>query len=329
MDKLITICRTILLAPFLGLALLVSGGAMAEGGEGRDPKKDCVECHEGFYAITRTKHHVQGDPRTPKAQNAECSGCHGDLSAHQATPRVKGLVPISFGAKAPPGPQNESCMNCHQAGTRIHWEGSKHQQTQTSCASCHRMHAPKDPVLVPETQASVCFDCHKDRRAEMHRLSTHPTKSGFITCSSCHASHGSSSQRASLQKDSVNETCYTCHAQFRGPFLWEHRSAQDDCTNCHNPHGTNNPPMLKVRQPFLCQQCHQNLNHANIVQSGTRLQPGVLGEFTPNVFGTNTANRIANSGQMGQAERLVGNACANCHMKIHGSNHPSGARLQR
>jgi DmsE family decaheme c-type cytochrome len=285
----------------------------AETGE----TKPCVECHEGFYGIAKTRHGVKGDSRTPQAQgksitgdpaDAMCGSCHGDLTEHNKKPRTPGLVPVTFGKKSPAAPQNEACLTCHQSGARIHWQGSKHQQTQQPCASCHRLHAPKDPVLVAETQASVCFDCHKDRRAELHRISTHPTKNGFFSCSACHAAHGSTAQRASLQKNTVNETCYTCHAQMRGPFLWEHRPAQDDCTNCHNPHGTNIAPMLKVRQPYLCQQCHQTTgaNHSATAYSSTALNP---------------SNTIS--------QRVLGNSCANCHNKVHGSNHPAGARLQR
>lgn len=277
--------------------------------------KSCVECHEGYYGILRTKHAVQDDPRTPQAKgklltgnpdDTMCGSCHGDLSEHLKTPRKPGLVPTVFGSKATSEPQNEACLSCHQNGARTHWQGSKHDQTKTACASCHRLHASKDPVLVAETQASVCFSCHQDRRAALHRVSTHPTKTGFFACSSCHAPHGSST-RASLQKNSVNETCYQCHAQLRGPFLWEHRSAQDDCTNCHDPHGTNTAPMLKTRMPYLCQQCHQT-GHSSTA-FGAEVLPG----------GPSTTNAL----------RVVGNACANCHMKIHGSNHPSGARLQR
>jgi DmsE family decaheme c-type cytochrome len=277
----------------------------------REKTKACIECHEGFYSITKTKHYVRNDSRTPGSKGseqsaAECEACHGDLTAHQKTPRVKGLVPITYGKQSPAELQNETCLNCHQGGTRIHWQGSAHDRAKQSCASCHRMHAAKDPVLVNETQASVCFDCHKDRRAEMHRVSTHPTKTGFISCSSCHASHGSNT-RASLQKASVNQTCFQCHADKRGPFLWEHRSASDDCTNCHNPHGTNNPPMLKVRTPFLCQQCHASTGHSNQLFSGS------------------TATISDTSG----SHRMLGRSCTNCHSKVHGSNHPSGARLQR
>lgn len=329
MNHTIQKCRSVV----VGLALLLTAGmltvdAFAQTAASPDaPKirsraetgatKPCIDCHEGFYAIAKTKHGVTGDARTPAAtgksitgnpEDAMCGTCHGDLTEHNKKPRTPGLVPVTFGKKAPAEPQIEACLNCHQAGSRIHWKGSKHEQTKQSCASCHRLHAPKDPVMVAETQASVCFDCHKDRRAELHRVSTHPTKNGFFSCSACHAPHGSTAQRASLQKNTVNETCYTCHAQLRGPFLWEHRSAQDDCTNCHNPHGTNIAPMLKARMPYLCQQCHQTASHSSIAFSGTSLPGGA---------------------SAAQGNRILGNACANCHMKVHGSNHPSGARLQR
>jgi DmsE family decaheme c-type cytochrome len=139
----------------------------------------------------------------------------------------------------------------------------------------------------------------------MLRVSTHPLKTGFFACSSCHASHGSTASRASLAKHSVNDTCYQCHADKRGPFLWEHPSAKDDCTHCHNPHGTNTAPMLKVRAPYLCQQCHMNSGHPS------------------------TAYSAATFATAANADRVLGKSCVNCHAKIHGSNHPSGARLHR
>ncbi len=57
-------------------------------------------------------------------------------------------------------------------------------------------------------------------------------------------------------KNTVTETCTTCHAEKRGPFLWEHQPVNEDCTNCHTPHGSNITPLLKSRPPFLCDECH-------------------------------------------------------------------------
>lgn len=298
----------------LAAALLFSvGGSFAQDAPASEPVlastqpqrelKQCIECHESYFAIADSKHFVQGDARTPKGSGKECESCHGDTSEHNRKPRAKGLVPITYGKKSPVGPQVEQCMSCHQGNSRIHFQGSAHERSKLSCASCHKAHAARDPVLVPETQPSVCFECHKERRAEMLKISTHAIKNGFFSCSNCHQPHGSGA-RASLQKDTVNQTCFQCHADKRGPFLWEHRSAQNDCTNCHNPHGTNNAPMLKVKMPYLCQQCHST-GHSRTIYDGSKLTPPT----TP--------------------AQLLGRSCANCHSKVHGSNHPSGARLQR
>lgn len=268
--------------------------------------KQCIECHEAYFAIADSKHFVEKDVRTPKGSGEECKACHGDTTEHNKKPRVKGLVPIVFGKKHAAGPQNDQCLTCHQSGARIHWQGSAHDRNKQACASCHKAHAARDPVLIPETQPNVCFECHKDRRAEMLKSSTHAIKNGFFSCSNCHQPHGSPA-KSSLQKDSVNQTCFTCHADKRGPFLWEHRSAQDSCVNCHNPHGTNTAPMLKVKMPYLCQQCHSTAFHGKFDFDGDKL----------------AGNTAANQ------SRMIARACTNCHMKIHGTNHPSGARLQR
>ena len=39
-----------------------------------------------------------------------------------------------------------------------------------------------------------------------------------MTCSDCHNVHGSVGP-ALAKRDSTNETCYTCHAEKRGPFV--------------------------------------------------------------------------------------------------------------
>lgn len=311
---------TVLLAMTLSAPTWASDADGETGKSGtRKASKQCSECHETYFAIADTRHLVQNDARTPKALGEECMACHGDTSEHNRTPRVKGLVPVTFGRKAPAAPQTGVCLSCHQSKVML-WQGSSHERTQQVCADCHRVHSTKDPVLVAETQAGVCFECHKDRRAEILKSSTHPIKSGFQPCSSCHNPHGSTS-RALMVKESVNATCATCHAEKRGPYLWEHPVAKDDCTNCHNPHGTNNAGMLKLRAPMLCQQCHQTRSHSSAVFSGQTFNNMMN---TPRT-GADTAGPAAQFA----GQRLAWRSCNNCHAKIHGSNHPSGSRFLR
>ena len=283
---------------------LVSSSASAQAVDATS--KRCLTCHSAQGVVTATKHGVKGDARTPFGSGKGCIACHGDPAQHLKTP----VNPISvrFGKSRDAEAQNEVCLGCHKGGARMNWEGSSHERTAQACANCHNIHAPKDQVRVAATQAGVCFTCHKDRRADMLKISAHPIRSGAMPCSSCHNPHGSAGE-FNLVKATVNETCYTCHADKRGPFLWEHPPAREECTLCHLPHGSNLPAMLKARPPYLSQQCHSNQFHPSTLYSGNNLSDFPAGGTT--------------------GQQMLRAGCANCHSMIHGSNHPAGARFTR
>ena len=182
---------------------------------------------------------------------------------------------------SPADARNDSCLACHDTKVlpRANWAGSQHETRGVACTDCHNIHAPDQKVLNKATQAEVCFACHKAQRAQTRRISTHPLARDRPrqppprwSCSDCHNPHGSTGPTL-LVKNTVNETCYTCHAEKRGPFLWEHAPVVDNCTNCHTPHGSTNAPLLKTRAPWLCQECHSG-DHGNQVNSGANLAGG-------------------------------------------------------
>ena len=146
-------------------------------------------------------------------------------------------------------------------------------------------------VFEPDT----CFQCHKDRRAQMFRSSHMPLREGKITCSDCHNPHGSATE-ALLKEDSINENCYKCHAEKRGPFLFEHAPVRENCLNCHEAHCSINEYSLKLSRPRLCFECH-GFGHGPTA--------GINSPYT------------------------MGRACQNCHTQIHGTNSPAGGALQR
>jgi DmsE family decaheme c-type cytochrome len=280
--------------------------------------EDCMDCHDQdakypVLPILATPHGVKADSRTPLASEHECQRCHGGSAAHMDDETKP--VEIAFGPDAPVGPQNDTCLGCHQDGRRMTWAGSRHDLQNVACASCHKVHALEDQVLVKnidpmrfarEGQAAVCFQCHKEKRAQMqHRRSSHPLREGKIDCSDCHNPHGSIGP-VNLARPTLNETCYQCHAEKRGPFLWEHAPVREDCSICHEPHGSNNPTLLRTRMPQLCQQCHMAAQHPSGAYGGPVPGPPI------------------------RIDRRVGAlSCLNCHTEVHGSNHPSGARWTR
>ncbi|SDJ02403.1 decaheme c-type cytochrome, DmsE family [Ferrimonas sediminum] len=257
----------------------------------------CLMCHRKSDTVRALFQGVHGDmsgSRGPMGQ-LQCESCHGPQGKHKG----KNEPMIAFGDNGNVSAelQDSVCLSCHQDGERTAWHGSMHQQEKLSCVSCHTVHAAADPVLNRNSEVAVCTGCHTEQKLDMAKRSAHPMQWGQMACSDCHAPHGSLSE-ASLKQVSVNDSCFECHAEKRGPFLWEHQPVTDNCLSCHTPHGSVNDTMLERRAPMLCQSCHASDGHAS------------RGHGDDNAF----------SG---------GQSCLNCHSQIHGSNHPAGQALQR
>jgi DmsE family decaheme c-type cytochrome len=288
----------------------------------------CMKCHDtkidgpdrSYKAATpifETAHATKGDARSPFGQH-ECESCHGPSQAHVASTPPDGtkktLPQIVFSGPhaSPVAARNQVCLSCHQNGLRTNWAGSQHQNGSLACVSCHTIHVAKDPVLVKETQPEVCFSCHAQQRAESFENSHHPIREGKVVCADCHNPHGSAGPHL-MKEFTVNETCYNCHADKRGPMLFEHQPVRESCLNCHTPHGSNEPRLMKERMNFMCSSCHSAVsNSSGGAFGGKHALPGDL-------QGTATfASALANNRQ-----------CLNCHSQIHGSNSPNGAYFFR
>jgi len=145
--------------------------------------------------------------------------------------------------------------------------------------------------------------CHTTEVAKQQRLGHMPVREGKMTCTSCHNPHGTTNVRMLSTGNWINETCTGCHAEKRGPFLWDHAPVRQACSTCHDPHGSNNDRMLVAKLPMLCQRCHIGTKHPSTIYDG---------------------NQLAKS-----SNRLIGRGCVNCHAQIHGSNSPAGNAFLR
>ena len=268
-------------------------------------EKQCLDCHQlssdnTVHAIWQTAHgNIAGKT------SETCINCHGNSANHTNNPTKKSPT-VSFGPrwKSTAKVQNESCLTCHDKTQGMNWHGSIHQEEDMSCSSCHSSHKKSDPVLSKLTQPDACFSCHKRVKSQVHLKSRHPILEGKTACSDCHNPHGTLSEY-SLNEPSLNDSCYQCHSEKRGPVLFEHAPVTEDCSTCHNTHGSVNDSLLTNRTPFLCQQCHSVAFHPSQQMDGSTL-PG------------NKTSAYA-----------LGKNCLSCHSKVHGSNHPSGSRLTR
>ncbi len=266
----------------------------------------CLDCHtadegDAVHAVFSSAHgSIDGGGA------AVCTTCHGPSAAHDRRGRRE-APDVSFGPKwtSEPAEQNASCLNCHEgSGGKMLWLGSEHEQENLVCADCHNSHAAQDPAMNEQLAGEQCVSCHTRQRAQMKLPSRHPIAEGKTACTDCHNPHGSSTD-ADLHQVTLNENCYSCHEEKRGPLLWEHEPVTEDCSTCHSPHGSVNDRLLTARGPALCQQCHSAAFHPSLPYGAEGLPSG---SSNPNLLGKN---------------------CMNCHSQVHGSNHPSGARLTR
>ena len=281
----------------------------------------CAECHEDWVKqISHRKIGQAADERTPFAAQG-CSSCHGPAETHliniiEDKPEIGGMISYTGPNAAPVEKQNEACLECHKGGELMHWEGSTHQHEDLACTSCHVVHRPSE-VMERTTQIEVCNECHKTVRAQTYRASTHPIQAAKTICSDCHNVHGSDGP-SQLKQLTINENCYACHAEKRGPYLWEHYPASEDCSLCHRAHGSNHPGLLKRQGPQLCQSCHQDFRSSE--------GRGHIKNFYDFDL-TDPGGGVA--GGTARGRFVVGQNCMNCHSKVHGSNHPSGVNLMR
>jgi DmsE family decaheme c-type cytochrome len=274
----------------------------------------CQACHaEQFQKFSQT---MMGKIFLFNARNETekraCENCHGPGSNHVAAGGgrgVGGLITFGKDSPTPMKVQNEACLQCHQKGVQTYWNASPHANRGMGCVDCHTVMertsdryqlakvGEKTPFFIRRPEIEVCNQCHLQRQAQLMRSSHMPLREGKLVCTSCHNPHGSPNP-SQLKQASINENCYTCHTERRGPFLWMHPPAFENCANCHEPHGTVNDRLLKVTDPRLCTQCHMSVQHPVTPRPPT------------SVF-------------------FFNRSCTNCHSQIHGSNHPAGKFFQR
>jgi DmsE family decaheme c-type cytochrome len=238
------------------------------------------------------------------------------------------------------------------------------------CQSCHgpseahvqsRANSPdvvfKGPnISAAETRNQQCLTCHTSGLRMNWKGSQHA--SNDIACNNCHQAH--------VRKDPVlvkltqPEICFTCHQTQRAQInRYSHhpiREGKVSCSDCHNPHGSPGPTLLKEvtingtcynchaekRGPFLREHPPVRENCLNCHTPHGSAQPRLLTERPPylcqtchdgtfhpgepyssqNIQGKSTTATGALS--LTTRFQMIGRACLNCHSQVHGSNAPSG-----
>ena len=243
-----------------------------------------------------------GQPQADYAGQDTCLGCHEDKSARQqvwpARPGVQSedarrdpwLRELPWAGQGPRRGRrgqdedrrlssscaqeaSEMCTSCHDRKTHAFWAGSQHDDRNVGCTSCHSVHAPKgEKPAEGRGRDRALRQLPPSIVNKLNRFNHMPVREDKMICSSCHNVHGSSNVKLLKAGTTVDESCTSCHAEKRGPYLWEHAPVADTCVTCHDPHGSNNDRMLVAKQPFLCQRCHVTSRHPPTVYDGFLLK---------------------------------------------------------
>ena len=251
----------------------------------------CANCHDAQWrAIDLSAHGAKSD-----ATGSMCQACHGSAAEHLKDP-TKAKPANPFGPGHTADERTAVCLTCHSGNRNLaFWTSGKHQLNEITCANCHSIHgerllpsySPNNPPQKSVTinkftttflsnQAEICWQCHQPIRAANFKPSHHPIIEGKVKCSDCHNPHGAITP-AMLKQPTINDQCYSCHADKRGPYVFNHPPVEENCATCHNPHGSVHAKLLNESAPNLCQDCHDGSRHPGTIygaSGGWICQPG-------------------------------------------------------
>jgi len=88
-----------------------------------------------------------------------------------------------------------------------------------------------------------------------------PYESG--DCGLCHT--GKDPANPGPAQTPVNAVCYNCHEdiqQLIAKGKYKHKTAEQSCTNCHNPHNSKQKKLMAGAMPGICVECHTGIKNA-------------------------------------------------------------------
>ena len=287
--------------------------------------ESCRSCHKSeFTEFGKTVHAA-----IPEHKDAVtgCETCHGpgkphtvaEEAAHGDDAKAAAGAKLIFAFRDNPAKNSARCLTCHNTSKQqSQFDHSNHATHGVACNECHATHlteARENPngtrvqgaqakffsvpslpeesrwlssSLLKKSQPELCYQCHGDVRAQFALPTHHRVPEGVMKCTDCHTPHGTSNQHE--LKQVAWESCVACHAEKRGPNVFEHAAVKvEGCVACHTPHGSVNRQLLARREErMLCLGCHTAPDGLNVPHSRLSFQ-------------------------------TQGN-CTRCHSVIHGSN---------
>ena len=269
----------------------------------------CKLCHEEIYnRFVKTPHYAVETNRSRGWAAMACESCHGPGAKHAESTDVKD---IQQPAKMALAEANGTCLGCHRNNnTNVGRILAGHAKDSVGCSECHTVHGTGGKPLLVKRAADInaqCANCHLSVWASFQKPYKHRLPEGAMSCTNCHNPHSSTMPQTMRVAFGNEPTCFQCHSDKRGPFVFEHAPVRfEGCMACHEPHGSANPRMLTRHEVRLvCLECHANNPPPPAAVAGTNsVHLNNLGQIPP-AFHDLRSPRYQN--------------CTVCHVKVHGS----------
>jgi DmsE family decaheme c-type cytochrome len=284
------------------------------------------------------------------------AGAAGKQQPANATPQSSAALPPSPGGTYA---ETDICKTCHQEVWDKHFANTPHSALlkgdQHGCQACHgpaQAHVDgggdvtkivRFETLSPAQTAAICTKCHQSS-LETQNFSKSAHLANGVSCTSCHSPHKSADVNFMLVKRQT-ELCYGCHAAQKAEFARPYRHRVDSgliqCSDCHNPHGTQVGHQVRAAagQFAVCTKCHTDtmgpfvFEHAPVKTQESCLSCHTPhGSTNPRLLQVNNVNflclRCHTPNMNGAApgapsfhnQNTKYQACTMCHTQIHGSN---------
>ena len=278
-------------------------------------------------------------------------------SGHAAAPQA-GTVSSKTAVTPSDFVGQETCALCHQdqvkgfAGNPHSKLALEHGGRGVTCENCHgpgKAHVDSggDATKIfqftkasPKQVSKRCLTCHVGDHPNFDRTGH---GDALVGCTSCHSIHKFEAQSV-LLKTSQPTLCYQCHTDVKAVFAEPFHHRVDEglikCTDCHDPHGTFQPNLLRLSatQDAICTKCHVDTagpwvyEHPPIKTEGCTSCHYPHGSTNPRLLMLSNVNSMClqchtpsttftapgTPSFHNQANQYQ--ACTVCHVQIHGSN---------
>ena len=288
----------------------------------------CTACHSVYSDAFLKTVHAKTAPKDAK-YGTGCESCHGPGKAHAQAmaeagndnQKVTAAKRLIFSFRGKPEENSGRCLNCHiTSHDQSLFDRSEHKLHGVTCQSCHSAHL-LEAIAVGfrnKTEAPLA-------QAQFFRSPRIAEEDRWLT--------------ESLLRQSQTRLCYSCHSTVQAQFALptHHRVPEGfmKCTDCHNPHGTNNQPMLRKTNWEVCVDCHTEKRGPFVFEHAAVKVEGCAGCHSPH----GTVNRqlllrregrflclqchvdpLAPNVPHGRLGFQTKGECARCHVAVHGSN---------